>query len=196
MAPEVNAVLSRTNMYRFDDLVRVLIDCGVRRLSISPFVSPITKQCSIQALTTAPNDAAPISMVHHLRDRWADAIEIRLGDSGQNLSASADPTRPVCDVGFSDLHVLPNGSVTRCRYLPAEKTLQLGSLEQLCIMDVWQSESLEALNSPTRSKYEGTACAACGLFEKCNERGRCYASALKTAKTLVAPDGFCCMRSI
>lgn len=189
--PEVNAVLTRANADRLDDLAGLLVDCGVARLSISLFIPPVPTRPSTNALTPVQDDAALILMVRDLAHRWSGQIDIRLGDSGQNVDAAPDFDHPVCEVGFTEMHVLPNGTATRCRYLPAEKALEIGSLENLTIMDIWRGASLGALVSPPRSDYEGTACATCASFQSCNDRGRCYVSALQSHGTLSGPDSFC-----
>jgi len=194
--PEVNAVATRVNINRFNELAQLLVDCGIRRLSVSLFIPPPTHRTATEKLTPAQDDSQMIARIRELKARWSGELEIRLGDSARNRSATFDSTQPVCEVGYSELHVLPNGQACRCRYMPNETRLLLGSLEELTIMDIWRGEPLNVLSSPSRSMYQGTACESCRSFNRCNSRGRCFASALQNTGKLAAPDSFCQMGSI
>lgn len=191
--PEVNAVLLRPNLDQLDALAQVLVDCGVRLLSVSLYMPPPNKRPSNLATDPDQNPAALTAIINEARERWASKLCIRLGDTGKNLNFSADARRTVCDVGFSELHVLPDGTVTRCRYLPSEKSLHIGSLEQQSIMEIWIAPPIRTLNAPSPSAYATTACASCKAFEACNERGRCYVSALQKNGRLAGPDAFCAL---
>jgi radical SAM protein with 4Fe4S-binding SPASM domain len=189
--PEVNAVLTCQNLDHLDELAQVLVDCGVMQLSISLYMPPPDKRPSAQTIGPNQDHATLTTIISETSERWASKLCIRVGDTGKNLNPKTDVDQPACDVGFSELHLLPDGSVTRCRYLPSEKTLIIGSLEQQSIMEIWHASPLRALNSPSPSAYATTLCASCEAFEDCNERGRCYVSALQKSGRLAGPDVFC-----
>ena len=44
---------------------------------------------------------------------------------------------------------------------------------------------------PPRSRYAGTLCADCELFDACHERGRCYYASYVTSGTLFGPQSNC-----
>jgi len=189
--PEVNAVVTRANEDHMDQLARVVSDLGVRRLALSAFMPPPFARRNAAALAPTRNDTALVSLVDDLAARWAHALDIRLGDSGQNATRTGGAERPVCEVGYSELHVLPGGGATRCRYLPEVAALEVGTLERHTLMDVWNGSHLGDLTFTSRPAYAGTACASCGSFDRCNDRGRCFVSALQTSGSMMAPDGFC-----
>jgi pyrroloquinoline quinone biosynthesis protein E len=189
--PEVNAVATRVNIDRLDQLAQLLVDNGIQRLSISLFIPPPRYSSALAKLRPVQDDTQINTLISDFQVRWKGELEIRLGDSAQNHSVTFEANQPVCEVGYSELHVLPNGQASRCRYLPNETRLHLGSLEEMSIMDIWCGVKLNNLNSPSRQMFDGTACAACHLFSNCNSRGRCFASALQRTGDLIAPDVFC-----
>ena len=187
----VNAVATRANLGRLDGLARLLTDLGVPRLEISPYVPPVTERVAARGL--APDAAARRlgDEIAALRAAHGERIEIVLGASGAVPDPAGGGRGAVCEVGFTELHVLPDGRATRCRYLPREAALVVGSLEHQTIREVWSGPRLEALNRPAPAAYAGTRCDGCGGFEGCNARGRCFLGALATRRALRAPDQFC-----
>jgi radical SAM protein with 4Fe4S-binding SPASM domain len=129
--------------------------------------------------------------VRELREQFGKRLAIRMGSAEETGGAAFSGERPVCDVGVRELHVLPDGRATRCRYLPGRDELAVGSLNEQSILDIWNGPRLGALVDPSRAVYAGTACASCAGFAACNRRGRCYVSALEGGGRLHAPDAFC-----
>ena len=187
----VNAVATRPNMGHFDDLAWLLCDLGIPRLEISPYVPPVTERMAAAALVPEGGETALMVEIAELAGNYEGQIDISLGASGAIPAETATGRQNVCEVGFSELHVLPDGKVTRCRYLPRELSLVVGSLETQTICEIWEGFALRSLNAPARSDYAGTSCESCGGFGACNTRGRCYVSAIAKSGTLFAPDQFC-----
>lgn len=187
---EINAVVTCQNIHQLDELAQLLVGCEVDRLSLSMFIPPATKP-SLERLFGIVGGAPALNKeVRRLNDKWGDRIDIRFGDSASNV-ADDSCSRPVCEVGFSELHVLPNGQASRCRYLPQDRRLDLGSLETNSIIDIWNGQALRKLNSPEQDTFASTGCSACSSREACDSRGRCFVSALSKSKTLFGPDDFC-----
>jgi pyrroloquinoline quinone biosynthesis protein E len=187
---EVNAVLTSKNAAWLDDLARFLVDLGIDALRISPFTPPYPRRLCAERLVTDANVGA---LVRSLRSRFAGAIDISAG-SGAVADAASERTcggASVCEIGVRALDVLPDGSVTRCHYLPGVAQMTVGSLRESSLLDIWRGEKLRGLVRPTRAEYAETHCSGCGAFEACNSRGRCYVSALAGADTAFAPDDFC-----
>jgi len=187
----VNAVATRLNIDHLDELVRGMIALGVPTLTVSPFADPIPLRRSAQGL--APAGESLSTRVATLRDRYGGRITLEIG-SGEAFGPGSIVScgdRLLCEVGIRTLDVLPDGSVTRCRYLPDQRALVVGDLKTESLMDVWKGPRLAALYAPSPEAYAGTACSGCGSFGRCNARGRCFASALSTHERLHAPDAAC-----
>jgi radical SAM protein with 4Fe4S-binding SPASM domain len=194
--PEVNTVITRLNVNKLDELAHLLVEIGVRRLAVSLFIQPPRNPSGVTNLFPIQDDDEVAALIGDLQLRWEGKLEIRLGDSAKNQGQTVDQNQPVCEVGYTELHLLPDGQATRCRYLPNETGLHLGSLKDLNIMEIWHGSKLNDLNSPSYKIYEGTECSSCDLFNSCNRRGRCFVSALQKTGSLTAPDVFCQQESI
>jgi radical SAM protein with 4Fe4S-binding SPASM domain len=188
---KVNAVVSRVNQDSLGDLAERLIALGVPELAISPYVRPQAARTNV--LQLAPPSGSFFGDVAKLKDRCGDRLRIEAGGSAipDGLSERACGRHVDCDVGIDALDVLPDGRVTRCRYLPNEEALIVGDLKTQSLMDVWDGAALARFRNPTRSEYGNTLCSDCGGFEACNSRGRCYFTALAGQGRLHAPDIFC-----
>jgi radical SAM protein with 4Fe4S-binding SPASM domain len=128
--------------------------------------------------------------VYRLARQFAGALIIE--SSGSALPEERPcGNEQACDVGFTALDVLPDGSVTRCRYLPDHPALIVGNLNESSLLEIWRSQALAALTDPQPAPYEGTACHGCQGFAACNSRGRCYYTALAGSGRIHAPDAFC-----
>jgi pyrroloquinoline quinone biosynthesis protein E len=190
LEPEVNAVLTSKNCDQFAGLVQLLVRLGVNKVRVSPFSAPYPRRASAERLVTAKSVSF---VVEALRVKYGDVAEIRAGSGsvaedqeGDTCSADA-----LCEVGIRRLDLLPDGSVSRCHYLPDQTELVVGSLRDASLLDVWRSSTLERMVRPDRHQYEGTACSGCSGLEGCHSRGRCYVSALSTSGRLFAPDAYC-----
>ncbi|VAW71967.1 hypothetical protein MNBD_GAMMA12-2979 [hydrothermal vent metagenome] len=187
---EVNTVVTKPNEDILEELIAFLVSLSVPRVSLSTYIQPTFHQGQ-DNLTPALNADNLISLVGDLSEKWKGKIEIRVGDSASNTSGQGCTDKNVCEVGYSELHVLPNGMASRCRYLPNDSNLNLGSLEQKTVMEIWHGNSLQQFNEPDRTLYDPSSCYSCNEFEQCNQRGRCYVSALNRYNTHFAPDHFC-----
>ena len=188
---KVNAVVSRANQGFLGELAERLIDLGVSELAISPYVPPQSARTNV--LQLAPPTGSLVADVAKLKNRCGDRLRIQAGGSTipDGLTERACGRHVDCDVGIDALDVLPDGRVTRCRYLPNEEALIVGDLKAQSLMDIWDGAALARFRNPTRSEYGNTLCCDCGGFEACNSRGRCYFTALAGHGRLHAPDVFC-----
>lgn len=188
---ELNAVASRLNIHHLDLLVRLAIDLGVPALSISPFRLSYPQQPLAQRLVPPPVNLEDI--LNDLDQQYGHKILLKLGGSTESNApkAKSQAKKIVCEAGVRSLDVLPDGRVTRCRYLPQHEQLIIGSLQQQTIMDIWEGAPLSALQNPTPEAFKGNECGECGFFSSCNARGRCYFTSLSQLGHLYAPDAFC-----
>jgi radical SAM protein with 4Fe4S-binding SPASM domain len=189
---KVNAVVSSVNQNELDHLADLMVQLQVPELSISPFVSPqVTRSNTLQL---APPAGLFVQRCRELQQRYEGQLKVHVGgsqipdDSGSNRACGRHVD---CDVGIGALDVLPDGRVTRCRYMPHEAALIVGDLKVESIMEIWEGDALRHYQRPQRDSYAGASCHDCSGFESCNSRGRCYFTALANHGTLYAPDVFC-----
>jgi radical SAM protein with 4Fe4S-binding SPASM domain len=187
---EVNAVLTSLNQEGLEPLARRLVEMGVPNLTISPLQEPYFRNANVGRLLT---DARLDPILDQIREAVGDRMTVERGgastsEQGTGLGCGPDL---VCEVGMRSLHILPNGDVTRCHYLPDRSDLIAGSLELKTLVQIWNGPALSSLVDPSPRDYAGTACHGCGGFAKCNSRGRCVASALLEHQKIFAPDAFC-----
>lgn len=188
---EVNAVATSLNAESLGDLASWLADLGVGTLRISPFAAPWPARDAAERLQT---EVAVASLVMELAARHGDRIRIVAGSGAMAEAAGSNRAcgaAVVCEVGTRALDVLPDGSVSRCHYLPARPDMVVGSLLNSTLLDAWLGDRLAGLVRPGREAYSGTACASCDAIEGCHSRGRCYVSSLASHGRTFAPDQFC-----
>jgi radical SAM protein with 4Fe4S-binding SPASM domain len=187
---EVNAVQTALNEDDLDKLGVRLAEMGVPRFTISPLQPPYFRNANVgKFLTIVRLD----SVLDRVRAAVGDRMIVEGGgaassDQGANQGCAPDL---VCEVGTRSLHILPNGDVTRCHYLPDRPDLVVGSVKRSTIMEIWNGQRLFDLVDPRPDAYAETACHSCGGFKKCNARGRCVASAVLEHDRVFAPDAFC-----
>lgn len=189
---DVNCVVTRLNEESLDALVELLAARGVRRFTLGRFSPPAIRRPS--ALRLAPAGLDVSQHLERLRAKHAGLpIEIDASSSGDAIDGAdrACGTSLVCDVGVTALDVLPDGRVTRCRYLPGRSELAVGTVREQTLLEVWRGAPLERLRAPERDAYASTTCHDCGGFDACNTRGRCYFTALSLSGRTHAPDAFC-----
>jgi MoaA/NifB/PqqE/SkfB family radical SAM enzyme len=185
---EVNAVATAVNAEHLDALARWAIERGVPRLSVSPMSAPYPSRPPATRLLTRVDVPA---LVARLRDAHGARIAIEAGSAATPEGGHACSQVAVCEVGSRSLDVLPDGRVTRCRYLHGHDELVVGSLPEQTLLDLWEGGTLAAVHRPAPRAYEGTACSGCGGFDACHSRGRCFVSSLSETGRLHAPDAFC-----
>lgn len=193
---KVNAVVSAVNEKNLEQLTELLIDLGVSHLSLAAYVTP--QPARSNTLKLAPPSRILERRVRELQEKYIGEISIEINGSAlsSEISGRSCGRHTDCDVGIDALDVLPNGQVTRCRYLPHDSRLVVGDLRRQSIMDIWNGDTLQAFQHPEPSAYKETNCHDCSGFEFCNSRGRCYFTALINEKRIHAPDVFCTRRGL
>jgi radical SAM protein with 4Fe4S-binding SPASM domain len=190
LAPEVNAVVTAWNVDGLDGLAEHLVELGVPQLKLSRFSVPFPARPVAARLAA---DTAVPKLAERLRNRWGHrlAIVVDLASATDGAEGVRCGQYSVCEVGVRALDVLPDGSVTRCRYLPGRRDLIAGSLLTSTLLEIWNGAALARLTRPPREAYRDQPCQQCDAFEGCHSRGRCYVSSLMASGTLYAPDRFC-----
>ena len=185
----VNAVVTRVNVSHVQGLVEHAITLGVPRLRLSPYSEPFPRRKAAALLV--PDPIRLHDVVTRLQGDYGDRITLEVGPAETPDGGGPCGDRLLCEVGLRTLDVLPDGRVTRCRYMPHEVSLIVGDLREDTLLDIWRGARLAALYAPTASEYAGTSCHDCGGFTRCNERGRCFYTATLASGRLHAPDAWC-----
>ena len=191
---DVNTVATKVNINQLDQLALFLADLNVKHLKISPFHSPYPIRLSAEKLVTTvrlEDQIADLQLKYQGR-----GLEIEMGGEQDPMSNVRCGSKIVCEIGTRALDVLPDGSASRCHYLPGVSELTVGSLRTQTILEIWNGPHLRALSKPERESFAGTACEPCDNHQACNSRGRCYVSALQSTGQLHAPDAFCTREAV
>lgn len=186
----VNAVATRLNRSHLSGLVEQLIDLKVPRLMISPYSLPYPLRPAAANLLPSPQPLAPL--IAELAEKYGDRISIEAGTAEiPESEGSPCGSNLACQIGVRSLDLLPNGRVSRCRYMWYEPDLVVGDLKEESLMDVWNGSRLHARYAPGQELYAESACGTCGSFSRCHERGRCFVTAKMAHGKLFAPDAYC-----
>ncbi len=173
---EVNTVVMDPDPDRLDAVANAAQTLGARSITYSGLRTT--------GATAAGMDSEMASLARGLAGRYP---KLKIS------AAASDSTRAtrVCESGWSGLHLLPDGTATRCRYLPRDRALHVGSVATQGLLQIWRGHRMARLEKPPRDRFRATRCASCPWFDNCAARGRCYASSIATSGTLFAPDAFC-----
>ena len=186
---DVNAVVTRINYPHLEEFAGFLQGLGVPRLKLSLFRRPFPYKAPTDKLAVniqLDDDISRLNKIYR-----ASGMEILSGESAAGVEGKKCSSSFLCEIGTQSIAVLPDGSASRCRYLPHEPVMIVGNLREQSLVEIWNSEVLRSTIRPSRSQYQGTECADCQQFDGCNSRGRCYLSSLQCAGHLFAPDAKC-----
>jgi pyrroloquinoline quinone biosynthesis protein E len=188
---DVNCVVTALNEEDLPDLAELLIRLGAERLTLGQLSPPTMPRLGVIRLQ--PQGESLGERIRSLRERFAGRLAIDTSSSGisDGTQGRTCGTEIVCDVGMTALDVLPDGRVTRCRYLPHVDALVVGSLQRQTLLEIWNGAALHRFSEPSRDAYAGSGCSDCDNFGGCNARGRCFFTALQSSNRLHAPDAFC-----
>lgn len=186
---DVNAVVTKVNANKLLELAEMVANLGVRRLKLSPFHSPYPVRLPAENLLTNLN--LPTELERIRESAKTAGLEVILGESTDGGGERKCGSAFVCEIGTRALDVMPDGSVSRCHYLPGMPAMTVGSLQEQSLLEMWTGSRLKNLARPHRQAYEGTSCVSCEGQDGCNSRGRCYVSSLQSHGRLHAPDAFC-----
>jgi len=184
-----NAVATRLNISHLDELVGELQDMGVPRVVISPFSLPYPVRPSASRLLPESQPLRPL--VEELNRKFTNKIAVEVGSAETPEEGTSCGERMVCEVGLRTLDVLPDGRVTRCRYMWYEPNLIVGDLKEESLLEIWSGSRLQARYAPSEKLYEDTACNGCRSFAGCHERGRCFLTAKMKSSRIFGPDSYC-----
>lgn len=199
----VTAVLTRRNVRELRDLVALLADIGVTKLTLNTFSRYYGRCRYVPQFELTDEDTRWLAeVVPQLKREHGDRIDFVYDRNFCGIRDDAEeqrePLGPLpaektlhCDLGIRVLRMLPDGRVSRCDQWWFEEEVVFGDLKQQSIWEVWSSEALEAMLHPPRERFAGTECADCGAFDACNATGRCIFAAHEAHGTVYAPDDHC-----
>lgn len=193
-----NTVITSYNILLFPDLVRFLVQLGVKRIRHSQFGRSYYKEYQDDLF------------IHERAGIWLEQEMKRLYES-KEIPFSIDFTymkdqsmiepeqkqsvymeRAVCSGGRWGFIITADGTVIPCDEIPATAEYSLGNVSHQSIMDVWESPQIDKYLNPSREYFQGTICYTCDIFDPCHQdKGRCYRDALKAYGSLYAPTPSC-----
>lgn len=186
VAVSLRPVMTRYNLQDLPGLAELGHSLGVRRFIVDTYGTGCGRH--EEGLLLEDGDFPWLRQtVEALGERFEDStFELR-----QDVPQSLDPGERGCKEGLQSLTFLPDGRVTKCEHWSGDEVIY-GDLKTQSLLEVWQSKALQDILAPSRQRCEGTPCARCKKYERCNAwRGRCSLSALQSRGTLGAPDCYC-----
>ncbi|NOG83332.1 MAG: radical SAM protein [Planctomycetes bacterium] len=189
---ELNTVLTSININSLENLFKLAVQYGIPKLTLSTFRPQLNDIFSDNSLVLVPSKKDMVKIkLDELQEKYGHKVEIKFYGSSKLKEISLNMNQKICGVAFEELHLLPDGSVTHCHYLPYHKEMIIGSLMECTIQETWNSKRFLQLSKPSSAFYKGTECDGCSSFQLCENRGRCYYSAISRYGSLYEKDDFC-----
>ncbi|MCK5023250.1 MAG: radical SAM protein [Candidatus Aenigmarchaeota archaeon] len=164
----VSVTVHKENYKDFENLLKFLIDIGVKSIGISRFV-PVCKTETVEMLEPYELKEFYSFVMNKKNELAKDGINIstHCSDSLFFIENEKYDTHG-CSAGYDSLSILPNGDVVPCRRLP----IKVGNILEKSLFDIWySSKKLESI----RNKGNIVKCSDCELFSKCFGGARCVA---------------------
>ncbi|MFO1153068.1 MAG: radical SAM protein [Rhodospirillales bacterium] len=175
VAFSIQAVVPISAAPPLDDLAEFAHDIGARSLLLmEQEATPVTPNDSGQAADTA----WPERRLDALRDVLAmrfPKLKVDVFYPRSIPSDAADGVR--CDIGFTRMFFLPDGTVHRCYKLIDDVGLAGKNLRTTSVAAAWHDGTFARLLVPPADDYADTVCGQCSDFETCQSQGRCIAEA-------------------
>jgi MoaA/NifB/PqqE/SkfB family radical SAM enzyme len=194
----VNSVITHFNVRQVPRLIDLLFGLGISTISLTCFARSLYLSEEENAdLFPDANDRQWLEGMYARRSaEERHRVHLQTPKDSSEYSVEEKyirfPERPVCSAGRWGLIVRSDGKVTLCDELPPTESELVGDLSHQSLMEVWRSQRLDELVSPSRKKFVGTVCYDCEDFDRCHQdRGRCVRDALKAYGQFYAPVPDC-----
>lgn len=186
---EVNCVVNALNISVIENLLLELDALGVKRLTLTPYLSVESLLDSVLMTTEAQILELRNTLCRHNKR----SIVWELAIPEQDVTYSYyNGKHNICSGGRMSLVINHDGNVTICERLVDNPSFCVGNVNDEKIVDIWNGEKIEALTHPDPQQFQGTQCYACENFKKCiTESGPCYARIQKVSSRIYDCDPFC-----
>lgn len=93
----------------------------------------------------------------------------------ERISGEVDaPLCTGCVNALKSISVLPNGKVVLCDHMPNALRYCYGDLKTQSVEEIWNGELRQEISHPPQSRFSGTPCGSCDLFETCLKKTACW----------------------
>lgn len=185
-----NTVVTSHNVRQVPELVRRLAGLGVSEIGLSGYLRSFWKHRD--SLLPDPEELRAMAAEVRALEPELPGVVIKMCplESARDSSLASEGFSS-CSGGRSGLVVGADGRVSICDRLVAFEDVVVGDVTRSTLAEIWNGEPLRTLLDPGRERFEGTVCAACSLFERCNRRMRCYWRTKMVDHRLFGPDYLC-----
>ena len=186
---EVNSVINALNINTIGCLLVALNDLGVKRLTLTPYLSvnPYLDSYLMTTETQITNLWKDLKQYNGLSIIWDFAIP------EQDIAHSYyGGEHNICSGGRMSLVINHDGCVTLCERLVDNSAFSVGNILKSKFIEIWNGEKLLELTHPCPQQFYGTQCYSCNNFDKCiTQKGPCYARIAKVSSRKFDCDPFC-----
>ena len=186
---EVNSVINALNINTIGGLLVALNNLGVKRLTLTPYLSvnPLLDSYLMTTETQIKNLCNNLKQYKNLSIVWDFAIP------EQDIAHSYyGGEHNICSGGRMSLVVNHDGCVTLCERLVDNPAFSVGNILKSNLIEIWNGAKLLGLTHPKPQQFQGTQCSSCENFDKCiTQKGPCYARIAKVSSRKFDCDPFC-----
>lgn len=189
-----NTVVTPLNVRQIPDLIKLLANLGVSRMTVAQYWKSFYVPNASQFLLD-PEDGrwleervADLSEHYDVHFKWEQDQSLVAREAKERTWLS----RRLCGGGRLSFVMRADGRICLCTEIPIEDQFVVGDLKRQSVMEVWNSRRMRDLLFPRQDRFRGVACSECENFILCHEsRGRCFRDSLRAYGTFFAPDPRC-----
>ena len=175
MVVTTKTTITSLNIFDIPELFMNLIDMGIKHIRFSYYYISANRHSDYLYPTNEQFDWLNKNMIQPLQHAKEKGITTDFYNHKPYDISENSSNRLICG-GFTDtLCVRPDGGVLFCDSLNHCDEFVVGNLKEQGLMEVWNSEAADNMNSPYYfyEKYKGTKCYDCHLYRNCFYK-RCY----------------------
>ncbi len=188
---ECRTVITKYNIKEIPDILPLMDQIGVSQITFNHYAASCGRYDSLLIPELEDIEKLDAWMLHNSsnyqvkvqytygRTRW-------IRQSAHYLALA----RPYCGAMRDAIVLREDGNIMFCNMLVNDDRFIVGNVYQNGIAEIWNSDKTQALLGPDRALFEGTACQACGHFDKCME-SRCYLRTLLATGKIYDVDPWC-----
>lgn len=175
----LKTLVLQKNLHDFEQIEEIARDLGADwevSTTIFPDHSASDRPCALSLPLPKQVEILKADLTRSSTHQTEERIE--------NIDEIPNFNEPICQAGFTQAAISPNGNVTPCVLWQRS----LGNLREQSFSEIWNSEKANQIRKLKLGDYQ-KVCGECGLFEKC---AFCPGICELRHQTPIACDRFIC----